>query len=236
MKMPLMMHFGPRKAVSVKILLPSNKSCLQRAFPWVIKESPLALLLQKHVNDLPDHAEYPWCFVLPAGGWRHKYYYIGAFTFQADHAGKHSVSALYSRMSYQQLCREFMTRQSIAFWLMRILAGTAMDSLETRAIKSVHYWVKTLVRSYSPLEILREKQTRFDFQSAFLLSECCDFDVFTEHDNGVEFMPWANWPECIQTGNKLWIWRQNKFARITSSQRISLAGNKLNDMPGELRN
>lgn len=226
--------------VKMKIWFHDDKTPLHRRLGFFKKESPLqrplkklsCLLYREHFGE----EDIPSCFVFSVSKKNKEYFYMGAFVISSDLQGINSVRAIYSRFSYQHLRREFMSRHNIAFWQARVLAVTVTEKVSLVEKKVVKKWVKRLQRYYSVLSGSEENNQNFARISTFLLSACCKSDNLSESHEGVEFMPWANWPECIKTENKLWIWRQNRVGRITSSQRISLADDKINDMPDELRN
>lgn len=84
--------------------------------------------------------------------------------------------------------------------------------------------IKALQIHYSPFleSVLIRKSYRFINTSEPLLSNCHILDNQIPINGGVEFMPWKNWPECIQNGNSVWLWRQSRYGRIIDSKKISV--------------
>ncbi|MFJ3458574.1 hypothetical protein ACIPMZ_16625 [Scandinavium goeteborgense] len=223
--------------VKMKSLLPHHhRGAFTLETRSMKKEQCLESFLYQHLlqamAEQMSEPEYPWCFVFPATCLNQTNFYMGACCLHYDNIGEPRIYALYSRLSYRHVFREFQSPRSVAYWQARILAGTK-DVAGCIRLKS---WVRELQRAYSPLDRIWGKTKRFAQRADILLSDCCDYDYLSNIEDGVEFIPWANWPICIQTENKLWMWRQNKFGKITSSKRILLAGDTLNTIPGEQKN
>ncbi|MBW7984870.1 T6SS protein Cts1T [Enterobacillus tribolii] len=167
---------------------------------------------------------YPWCFILPPASLRRKTYYIGAFVPFDNARGERSFIALYSAVSYKWLQSNLALEFPAAFWMARILAGMKHEEITSGNYVYVRPWIKALQRSFSWFweSIALTENFRFRNRSKFLLRECTDLDYEICGDDGVDIMPWKNWPECIQAGDCVWLWRQSRHNRLIESQRILL--------------
>ncbi|UIA88125.1 hypothetical protein LU631_01215 [Erwinia tracheiphila] len=164
---------------------------------------------------------YPWCFVMPANK---DGFCFGALLPVVSHREMKTVFALHIHISYSVLCENMKSNLHLAFWLSRILHSYQKEHIVTGTRTDLREWVKTLERSFSPFweKLLINEQFRFRNRSELLLSfEGKDEGKIT-CDSGVDIMPWTNWPGCIRTEGKIWLWRQSRYGRIIDSQTILL--------------
>jgi len=173
-------------------------------------------------NELSD--SYPWCFVFSAKQLNRKHYYIGALTISKNNCNKDSLCVIFSRLPYNVIALDFKKKFHIAFWQSRILAARQGEMNTNKKNSQFSEWIKALQIHYSPFleSVLIRKSYRFINTSEPLLSNCHILDNQIPINGGVEFMPWKNWPECIQTGNSVWLWRQSRYGRIIDSKKISV--------------
>lgn len=173
-------------------------------------------------DDVSD--SYPWCFVFSEKEPCKKNFYIGAMTLTKENCNKDSFCAVFSRLPYDKIEEHFKKKFHVAFWQARILANKQDQRNGNK--KNVHFseWIKALQIHYSPFleSILIRKDYRFINISESLLSNCHILDNQTSINGGVEFMPWKNWPECVQSGNFIWLWRQSRYGRIIDSMKIPI--------------
>ncbi|MTD28153.1 hypothetical protein [Erwinia sorbitola] len=165
-------------------------------------------------------ASYPWCFVFSAKELNRKKHYVGALTLYNNK----SLCVIYSHLTYDKVSEDFKKNFHIAFWLARILVLWLSKSKEDKNTSFISEWINSLKIHYSPFleSILIRKEYRFRNTSESLLSNYHCLDNQISVDGGVEFMPWTNWPECIQSGSFVWIWRQSRHGRIIDSRKIPI--------------
>lgn len=176
------------------------------------------------VHDNETFDSYPWCFVFSAKDLCREHYYIGALTISKNNCNKDDLCVIFSRLPYNKISEEFKKKFHIAFWQARILATRHGQRNDNR--KSFHFmeWIKALQIHYSPFleSVLIRKNYRFVNTSESLLSNCHILDNQISINAGVEFMPWNNWPECVQSGDFVWLWRQSRYGRIIDSKKIPI--------------
>lgn len=165
---------------------------------------------------------YPWCFVFSEKKTQGNHYYIGALTIYKNSCNKDSLCAIFSRLPYDVISLDFKKKFHIAFWQARILAARQGDMNDNKKSSDFLEWVKALQIHYSPFleSFLIRKNYRFINRTEPLLSNLHILDNETPINGGVEFMPWKNWPECIQSGDFVWLWRQSRHGRIIDSKKI----------------
>lgn len=172
-------------------------------------------------NYLPEH--YPWCFVISAASLRQRRSCVGAFMVLPGKQGEKLLVVLYSQVSYSWLQKNMHVEFPLTFWASRILNMARKDDVVTKDGQLLWQWVKALGRAYSPWrEVVLTPAWRFKNQSQVLLREGSREDYCIRNNDGVETMPWKNWPDCVQQDVGIWIWRQSRHRKILDSQRIPL--------------
>lgn len=181
-------------------------------------------MLEKSQNDDDTSGSYPWCFIFSDKKSKKNNFYIGALTASRNRDSKINYSVLFSRLSYDRILAEFNKKFHLAFWQARILATLQSEATDSQEGTYLHEWVSALQRHYSPFleSIFIRKDYRFSTTSESLLLNCHILDNQIPLNGGVEFMPWKNWPECIQSGDFVWLWRQSRHGRIIDSTKISI--------------
>lgn len=169
---------------------------------------------------------YPWCFVISAAALQVNKYYVGSFMIQPGEAGLESVIIIYSAVSYPRLERIMHAKYPLTFWAARILNNQQQGDFSNKKWKTLFQWVKALKRAYSPCweSFALKKAWRFSTLSQVLLKEGSKEDYGIRVNDGVEAMPWKNWPNCVQQEEGIWVWRQSRHRNILDSRWIPLLG------------
>lgn len=184
--------------------------------------------VEPEIKTFSQHDEtsdsYPWCFVFSGKTLSRKHYYIGALTITKNNCNKESLCVIFSQLPYNVINLDFKKKFHIAFWQARILAFRQGEMHISKKNSQFSEWIKALQIHYSPFleSFLIRKKFRFINTSESLLSNCHILDNQIPVNGGVELMPWKSWPECIQTGNFVWLWRQSRHGRIIDSKKISV--------------
>ncbi|MCT4703384.1 T6SS protein Cts1T [Enterobacteriaceae bacterium H20N1] len=183
-------------------------------------------ILKNMDSSMPDDylpESYPWCFVISFGALRGKCY-AGAFMVHRNSQGEKSLIVVYSERSYQWLKKNMRTEFPLTFWMARILNNTQKSDFTQHNWKPLRQWLKALKRAYSPFweSFALTPAYRFKNHSQALLREGSQEDYCIRNSDGVEVMPWTNWPDCLQQEAGIWIWRQSRHRKILDSQRIPL--------------
>lgn len=161
----------------------------------------------------PAVAPYPWCFIAPANSIRAKHYFIGAFLPEAQTSTR-LPPVLYALVNETWLINQLSTKDSLPFWLARVLAPFSVGcEVEVRR------WCQLLQR------MLKGRQhaisaNRLSLREG-LREERCDADVALGSEHGVDAMPWMEWPGCIQNNEIIWIWRQSRHGKVIESQKLA---------------
>lgn len=184
--------------------------------------------MQDSLPGKPLPENYPWCFIVPPSALRRKTYCVGAFVSFENARGEKSIVALCCAVPYKWLKHNLTAEFSAPFWMARILAGIKPEEIARGNYGYVRPWIKALQRSYSYFweSFALAENFRFGTRSKFLLREFTDLDYEICSDDGVDIMPWKNWPGCIQAGDCVWLWRQSRHNRLIESQRILLKHDK----------
>jgi hypothetical protein len=167
---------------------------------------------------------YPWCFVISAAALRGKCFYAGAFMVVQSEQGNKSLVVIYSVVSYRWLQKNMQAEFPMTFWATRILNNLRNSDVAENNWQPLWQWVKALKRAYSPFweSFVLTPAWRFKNHSQVLLREGSQEDYHIRNSDGVEVMPWKNWPDCVQQEAGIWIWRQSRHRNILDSQRIPL--------------
>lgn len=168
--------------------------------------------------------DYPWCFILPLMKGKKKKFYIGSFTIKKQRSADDCLSVLYSVVNQEWILKNVTTNYHFAFWLSRILIITEKNEAGFHSHTTTKEWLSSLVVSCSPFweALIINERAKFRHKSELLISSCCKDDEKVRSDDGVDIMPWRNWPDCIQTDEYAWIWRQSRYGRTIESKRIFL--------------
>ncbi|WP_435946901.1 T6SS protein Cts1T [Dryocola sp. BD586] len=183
-------------------------------------------ILRNRDSALPDDylpESYPWCFVISAGALRNKYY-AGACMVYRNSQQEKSLIVVYSERPYRWLQKNMRTDYPLTFWMARILNNTQKSDVIEHNWKPLRQWLKALRRAYSPFweSFALVPAYRFKNHSQVLLREGSQEDYYIRNSDGVEVMPWTNWPDCIQQEAGIWLWRQSRHRKILDSHRIPL--------------
>ncbi|MTD38229.1 T6SS protein Cts1T [Erwinia sp. CPCC 100877] len=167
---------------------------------------------------------YPWCFVISAAALQRRHSCAGAFMVLQGEKGERSLVVIYGAVSCLWLQKNMQAEFPMTFWAARILNSVDKNALAEKNWQSLWQWAKALKRAYSPFweSFLLTPAWRFKKQSQVLLREGSQEDYRILNSDGVEVMPWKNWPGCVQQEAGIWIWRQSRHRRILDSQRIPL--------------
>ncbi|WP_431224279.1 hypothetical protein ACQ86O_04435 [Serratia sp. L9] len=207
--------------IVIRACLPGNRQGLLGRFGQHRRtKQALHLLLQQALPLMassrmkaPIVTPYPWCFVAPANAIRAKHYFIGAFLPETQ-TSTALPPVLYALVSEAWLLSQLNERDSLPFWLARVLAPFSVG-----CEVEVHRWCKLLQRMLMgrkhaisanhlrPREGLREER--------------CDADFALGSEHGVDAMPWMEWPGCIQNDEIIWIWRQSRHGKVIESQKLA---------------
>ncbi len=172
---------------------------------------------------LPEH--YPWCFVISAASLRQRHSCVGAFMVLPGEQGEKLLVVVYSPVSCLWLQKNMHVEFPLTFWASRILNMARKNDVVKKDWQLLWQWVKALGRTYSPWrEFMLTPAWRFKNQSQMLLREGSQEDYCIRNSDGVEIIPWKNWPDCVQQDAGIWIWRQSRHRKILDSQRIPLRG------------
>ncbi|EOV9657027.1 hypothetical protein ACN5L1_002613 [Cronobacter turicensis] len=170
------------------------------------------------LDGAPGVDDYPWCFALVF----RRRYYLGAFLT----GGRDDVTllALVSPLRHQAFLRHAAQRQSLAFWLARILCLRVEEHPRVGESRAVRQWVRALRWSFAPRWVrgCMHHARRFGRRSVALLREQCAADYRLGPEAGVDAMPWRDWPECAAEANYFWIWRQSRHGKYIDAQRIAI--------------
>ncbi|WP_208091716.1 hypothetical protein [Cronobacter turicensis] len=195
----------------------------RRRFHWQAQRDLVSLLkahmpLLTPLNGAPGVDDYPWCFALVF----RRRYYLGAFL--TDSRDDVTCLALVSPLRRQSFLRHAAQRQSLAFWLARILSLRVEEHPRIGESKAVRQWVRALRWSFAPgwVRGCINNAWQFGRISAALLREHCAADYRLGPDAGVDAIPWRGWPECAAEGNYFWIWRQSRHGKYIDAQRIAI--------------
>lgn len=168
---------------------------------------------------LPEH--YPWCFVISASTLKARHAYAGAFMVLPGEQDEKKLAIVYGSVSYPWLKSNMHSEFPLTFWASRILNYVERKDVLAKEWRPLWQWVKKLRQVYSPWrELILNPAWHFKNHSQVLLKEGSREDYCIKSSDGVEVMPWKNWPECIQEKEGVWIWRQGRHKRILESQRF----------------
>lgn len=166
---------------------------------------------------------YPWCFVISAGALSQRYHLAGALSLVTNKQGERSLRIIYGMFSDSWLKKNMRDDYPLTFWAARILNSVPGDEGAEKDRRYLKQWTKVLRRAYSPFwEYVHTPAWRFKNQSQMLLREGSQEDYRIGDEDGVENMPWREWPDCLQQEASVWLWRQSRYKRILDSQRIPL--------------
>ncbi|MTH46709.1 T6SS protein Cts1T [Intestinirhabdus alba] len=196
------------------------------------RQREVRALITRHVlpvigSPLPDEAlpeQYPWCFAISPAALRGRYTCVGALAVLRSEEGEASLVAICGAVSYPWLKKNMRGDFPVTFWAARILNKVQKSDAAELDGKPLRQWLKALSRAYSPFweSFALTPAWRFKNRSQALLREGSQADFYIRNHDGVEAMPWKNWPDCLQQEPGIWIWRQSRHKRILDSQRIPL--------------
>lgn len=173
----------------------------------------------------PDHdalASYPWCFVIADGSRGH--FAAGAFRLLRAGADRSALMVIYGDASYSWLEKNMAAEYPLTFWASRILNGVSDGDIAEKNWRPHRRWLSALRWACSPLlqRVVLQPALHFNRHSYALLREGSQQDYRIRSSDGVESMPWNNWPACLREESGVWIWRQSRHRKILDSQRIPL--------------
>ena len=195
----------------------------RKALSSILKASVLPELAASFTNDWLAE-DYPWCFILPLMQGEKKKFYIGSFIIRKQRAASDCLSVLYSVVNQEWILKNVSTNYHLAFWLSRILLVTERNETSLHSHTTTKEWLSSLILSYSPFweALIINERVKFRYKSELLISSCCKADEKLRSDDGVDIMPWRDWPGCVQKDDYAWIWRQSRYGRTIDSKRIFL--------------
>ncbi|MGE9551463.1 hypothetical protein ACQPT2_09655 [Erwinia amylovora] len=200
-------------------------------FSYGLRGKQLRAYLEKNVlTELPqlkvgenDQAGYPWCFVLPAGTFHKKYFYVGTFVSLSCGKNEGPLLVIYSRLTENILKKDFNNNMHQVYLQTRILAHlSGKSNIDSSDVAFIRQWRRALQRStFKLIKLITPGwQLRFTNRKLSLFSDCCMMDYALQQDEGVLLMPWNNWPLCVRQSNKLWLWRLSKNGRIINAKKM----------------
>lgn len=168
--------------------------------------------------------DYPWCFVFPESKKHPENFYIGALTISKNNCNKDKFCIIFSRLTYKKILKDSQKKFHLAFWQARILATREDKRISDKNNAIFMEWTRSLQRHYSPFleSVLIRKKFRFIDTCESLLSNRHVLDNQISINGGVAFMPWKNWPECIQSGNFVWLWQLSRYGRVIDAKKIPI--------------
>lgn len=179
----------------------------------------------------PKH--YPWCFVISSSALSRQSYCAGAFNLLPGKNGEQLLVVICSVVSWSWLQKNMCDERPLTFWAARILNLVREGDIAAENAQLLSRWFRTLKGAYSPWrQFILKPVWRFENQSEMLLREGAHQDYQISNCDGVEVMPWKNWPDCVQYEAGIWIWRQSRHSKILYSQRIHLRHARVNPADG----
>ncbi|TBL68528.1 T6SS protein Cts1T [Hafnia alvei] len=165
---------------------------------------------------------YPWCFIISRASFRKRRFYAGAFTLLTGEHGEQFLVVIFSSVSYSWLQKNMQTEFPLTFWASRVLNTVRNNDAVSKDWQSLWVWLKKLQVAYSPWEFLLKPIWHFKNQSQMLLREGSREDYNIRRSDGVEVMPWTDWPGCTEHQLNIWSWRQSRHGKILDSLRVPL--------------
>ncbi|WP_072056932.1 T6SS protein Cts1T [Enterobacter cloacae] len=165
---------------------------------------------------------YPWCFVISSSMVEDKYHYVGACRILCNEKGERTLVGMYSPVSHRWLNNNMQAEFPLTFWMSRILNMMQERDFYARNTPLLRQWRMALQRAYSPLweSFALTPAWRFKNRSQALLREGSEEDYCIRNSDGVDVMPWKNWPDSITQKSGIWLWRESRHRKILDSQRI----------------
>ncbi|UYU31320.1 hypothetical protein [Siccibacter colletis] len=201
------MLFSKKIPLAVKAVTPTIGRWTHRFHRRDATGSALATFLIAQGAQQGLQAEcYPWCFALPGEALGLSQTLTGAVAMQSE-------TVLYASLSDVALQECLQEPHSLAFWLARALVAQPRMVGRTSGRVCRH-----VARHYRACAGLKQSPPLLAW-----LRDCCEEDYSATESGGVQFMPWAGWPACINKGGYLWLWKQNQHGRIVASHRVPLS-------------
>lgn len=172
---------------------------------------------------LPEN--YPWSFVVPLAGKRHKRFVTGALMKSPVVTREgNQVFALGAIVTHAWLNENLLCDFPMAFWLARMLTALQRQDDKLDDFSALQKWTKALARSYSPFweSLLLKEPYQFRHQADALLFELREDEKWIGDNQGGKIMPWQGWPACINRDDVAWLWRQSRNGRVIDSQKVAL--------------
>ncbi|SFN56847.1 hypothetical protein SAMN05216516_110122 [Izhakiella capsodis] len=172
---------------------------------------------------LPLSESYPWCFVSPAYTINQQHFIMGAF-LPAWQIIKNRPGALYVIIRKENVIRllQHAGNETLPFFMMRILALLDARGEQEEYKKNIYSWLLRLQCMLPKMRCSRQliyvNGRRWEIDSLRL--QLCDFDFRYQSEDGVEVMPWLDWPNCILSQKKIWLWRQKRDGKILDLQKL----------------
>jgi len=195
----------------------------QREVRSIITKQILPVISSSLPEDfLPEH--YPWCFVISSPSTWGGNAFSGAFMLRPGKGGVPSLIIIYGEARWPWLKKNMQNDFPLTFWASRFLNNVSDCDMAEKNWHSLSQWVKALDRSYWTIweKLMLAPAWQFKNHSQVLLKEGSKEDYLIQNHDGIETMPWKNWPECVQQEAGIWIWRQSRHRKILDSQRIPL--------------
>lgn len=167
--------------------------------------------------------DYPWCFVTAERNQRSQYILIGAFIRKVENDAI-SFKALYLRVSHSWLVSRCQIVTNPAFILSRALLviNTRFISANQQELNKFFQYLQRNIQLLSCKQLKLEQQKSVSEMFDELVKSQCDIDDKLVLENGVEGMPWRDWPDCLQHNNTVWLWRQSKYKKYIEVQKITV--------------
>lgn len=172
---------------------------------------------------VPFSDSYPWCFVSPAYAISQRHFMVGAF-LPAWQTTESQPAALYVLIKKESTIRllQHIQNETLPFFMMRILALLAERGEQEKYKKELYRWLQRLQCMLPAIRCSRQfmyaNGARWKIDS--LRVQHCGFDFRYKDEDGVDVMPWIDWPNCTLSSNEIWLWRQSRNGKILESQKL----------------
>ncbi|MGQ8776530.1 hypothetical protein ACUTQ5_19455 [Serratia sp. NA_112.1] len=186
----------------------------------------IAVLLQAVIRQMEPTilassslVRYPWCFLAPDSAKGARSFFVGAF-LPPQTTTDTPPEMLYVRVSERWLLNHLQMQVGLPLWLSRVLVpliNGPSGNLQSDEVRQACRFLQRLLASESRIRGLRGSEVR---QLENLYSMRCEADEELLGEDGVDAMPWMNWPGCIQNDESIWLWRQSRYGKVIESQKV----------------